>query len=70
MEGATQGTARLLVERLAQAAQAAAPLDWDNPLAEAFCMLRLEPRGNAYGAFHAVVDTRSIIDRAMPCERH
>lgn len=45
MEGATQGTARLLVERLAQAAQAAAPLDWDNPLAEAFCMLRLEPRG-------------------------
>ncbi len=61
-----EGTARLLVERLALAAQAAVLLGQDIPMAEAFCRLRLEPRGNAYGAFDAAIDVRAIIDRAMP----
>ncbi|MFZ5747114.1 MAG: acyl-CoA dehydrogenase family protein [Pseudomonadota bacterium] len=61
-----EGTARMLVERLALAAQAAVLLAWDNPLADAFCTLRLEARGMAYGAFDAHVDTRAIVDRAMP----
>lgn len=61
-----EGTARLLVERLALAAQAAVLIAQDNPLADAFCRLRLEPRGSAYGAFDAAIDTRAIIDRAMP----
>jgi len=58
--------ARLLVEQLALACQAAVLIEWDNPLVDAFCRLRLEPRGNAYGAFDTAVDTRSIIERAMP----
>ncbi|HEY0595271.1 acyl-CoA dehydrogenase family protein [Sphingopyxis sp.] len=63
---AQEGTARLLVERLALAAQAAVLLGQDNPMAEAFCRLRLGERGGAYGAFDAVIDTRAILDRAMP----
>lgn len=63
---AREDTARLLVERLALAAQAAVLLGQDNPLAEAFCRLRLGPRGAAYGAFDGAIDTRMIIDRAMP----
>lgn len=62
----TEGTARMLVERLALAAQAAVLLEWDNPLADAFCALRLRQRGAMYGAFDATIDTRAIIDRAMP----
>ena len=58
--------ARLLVERLALAAQAAVLLAWDNPLAEAFCSLRLMDRGSAYGAFDRAIDTRMIVERAMP----
>jgi putative acyl-CoA dehydrogenase len=58
--------ARMLVERLALAAQAAVLLAWDNPLAEAFCRLRLIPRGSAYGAFDGTVDARAIIERATP----
>ncbi|MDE2563194.1 MAG: acyl-CoA dehydrogenase family protein [Sphingomonadales bacterium] len=61
-----QGTARLGVERLALMAQAAVLLGWDNPVADAFCTLRLEERGMAYGAFDAMLDTRAIIERAMP----
>ena len=61
-----ENTARLFVERVAQAAQAAVLLAQGNPVAEAFCRLRLAPRGSAYGAFDAAVDTRAIIDRAMP----
>jgi putative acyl-CoA dehydrogenase len=63
---AQEGTARLLVERLALAAQAAVLLGQDNPMAEAFCRLRLGARGSAYGAFDAAIDMRAIIDRAMP----
>ena len=61
-----EGSARLLVERLALAAQAATLLSWDNPLSEAFCALRLRERGMAYGAFDTGIDVRAIIDRAMP----
>ncbi|WP_343519479.1 acyl-CoA dehydrogenase family protein [Sphingomonas sp.] len=63
---ANEGNARLLVERLALAAQAAVLLGWNSPVAEAFCRLRLTPRGNAYGAFDAAIDMRAIIERAMP----
>ncbi|WP_338445085.1 acyl-CoA dehydrogenase family protein [Pelagerythrobacter marensis] len=66
LTGAQEGTARLLVERLALAAQAATLIGQDNPMAEAFCRLRLAPRGSAYGAFDAALDVRPIIDRAMP----
>jgi putative acyl-CoA dehydrogenase len=63
---AGESGARLLVERLALAAQAAVLLAWDNPVAEAFCRLRLAPRGSAYGAFDATIDVRGIVGRSMP----
>ncbi|HPZ46689.1 MAG TPA: acyl-CoA dehydrogenase family protein [Novosphingobium sp.] len=63
---AREGTARLLVEQAALAAQAAILLGWDNPLADAYCALRLGQRGMAYGAFDAPVDCAAIIVRAMP----
>lgn len=66
LRSANEGNARLLVERLALAAQAAVLLGWDSPAAEAFCRLRLTPRGTAYGAFEAAIDTRALIERAMP----
>jgi len=66
LKSAHEGNARLCVEQLALAAQAAVLLGWDSPGAEAFCRLRLSPRGSAYGAFDAVVDTRALIERAMP----
>ena len=66
LKSANEGNARLLVERLALAAQAAVLLGWKSPAAEGFCRLRLTPRGTAYGAFDAVVDTRALIERAMP----
>jgi len=66
LKSANEGNARLLVERLALAAQAAVLLGWDSPAAETFCRLRLTPRGTAYGAFDAVIDTRALIERAMP----
>ena len=34
--------------------------------ADAFCRLRLEPRGSAYGAHEAAIDAPAIIERAMP----
>ncbi len=58
--------ARLAVERLALAAQAAALLEMNSPSAEAFIALRLRPRGMAYGAYEAQVDQRAVLDRAMP----
>lgn len=66
LRGATEGNARALVERLALAAQAAVLLEWDNPLADDFCALRLRERGAMYGAFEAAIDSRAIVDRAMP----
>ncbi len=66
LKTAGQANARSLVERLALAAEAAVLIAWDNPLSAEFCALRLVPRGRAYGAFDASVDTRAIIERAMP----
>lgn len=68
LKAVRESNARLLVERLALAAQAAVLIGWNNPMAEAFCLLRLDPRGSAYGAFDATIDTRDIIERAMPAE--
>ncbi|WP_338467876.1 acyl-CoA dehydrogenase family protein [Novosphingobium sp. ZN18A2] len=65
-KGLHEGTARLGVERLALMAQAAVLIEWESPVAEAFCTLRLEQRGMAYGAFDATIDTRAIIERAIP----
>jgi len=66
LKSAHEGNARLHVEQLALAAQAAVLLGWDSPAAEAFCRLRLTPRGSAYGAFDAAIDMRALIERAMP----
>ncbi len=61
-----ESTARLAVERLALLSQAAVLLEWESPLAEAFCTLRLGERGMGVGAFDAEIDTQAIIARAMP----
>ena len=66
LRGVTEATARHLVEKLALTAQAAILLEWENPIADAFCTLRLKERGMAYGAFEAAINTRSILERAMP----
>nr|WP_303705640.1 acyl-CoA dehydrogenase family protein [Brevundimonas naejangsanensis] len=63
---AHEAGARLAVERLALAAQAAALLEMDSPSAEAFIALRLRPRGMAYGAYEVEVDQRAVLERAMP----
>ncbi|KUO50978.1 MAG: DNA alkylation response protein [Sphingomonadales bacterium BRH_c42] len=63
---ANESTARLAVENAALAAQAAVMLEWESPLADAFCALRLQERGMAYGAFDTAIDCRAIIDRAAP----
>lgn len=62
----SEANARLFVERLALAAQAATLLEWESPVADAFCALRLEGRGNAYGAYDSAIDTRAILERALP----
>lgn len=61
-----ESRARHIVERLALATQAAILLAAESPVAEAFCRLRLERPSLAYGASDAVIDARSLIDRAMP----
>jgi putative acyl-CoA dehydrogenase len=63
---ANEAGARLAVERLALAAQAAALLEMDSPSAEAFIALRLRPRGLAYGAYEVEVNQRAVLERAMP----
>lgn len=55
-----------MVERLALAAQAAVLLGWENPVADAFCAVRLGEHGLAYGAYDTAIDARAIIERAMP----
>ena len=61
-----EATARLTAERLALTAQAAILLEWRNPLAEAFCALRLCQPGLTYGAYAAEIDPAAILARAMP----
>ena len=62
----SEATARLSIERLALAAQAAVLLTNESPVAGAFCRLRLASRGAAYGAFETEIDARAILDRALP----
>lgn len=66
LAGASEATARWTVERLALALQAAVLLEAESPVVEAFCRLRLQPRGGLYGAVPAGLDLRGILDRAMP----
>jgi putative acyl-CoA dehydrogenase len=66
IDGASEASARWTVERLALALQAAVLLEADSPVAEAFCRLRLQPRGAQYGAFDTGLDLRAMLDRAMP----
>lgn len=61
-----ENDARNIVERLAMAAQAAVLINADNPVAEAFCELRFNRPSYLFGASGAVIDTRSMIERAMP----
>ncbi|MFZ4166076.1 acyl-CoA dehydrogenase family protein [Brevundimonas sp. NPDC058933] len=62
----SEAKTRLVVERLALAAQAAVLLTNESPVAGAFCRLRLLPRGAAYGAFEAKIDAAGILERALP----
>ncbi|MEH6792366.1 MAG: DNA alkylation response protein, partial [Parasphingorhabdus sp.] len=66
ISGLAEHNARNIVEQLAISAQAAVLDNADNPVAEAFCKLRLDRPSNLFGASTAVIDTRSIIERAMP----
>ncbi|MFZ5636909.1 MAG: acyl-CoA dehydrogenase family protein [Pseudomonadota bacterium] len=62
---ATQTRARMLVERLALALQAAVLLRADNPLADAFCRSRLDgARGATYGTLDAAIDVEPALARA------
>ncbi|MXO91026.1 acyl-CoA dehydrogenase family protein [Pontixanthobacter aquaemixtae] len=67
-DDASEHHARNTVERLALAAQGAALINANSPLAEAFCRLRLARPSLAYGGSDAVIDTRAIVERAMPIE--
>ncbi len=58
--------ARLMVERLAVAAEAATLIHWESPVAAPFCALRLDARGALPGAHPGRVDARALIERAMP----
>ncbi|ATW05756.1 acyl-CoA dehydrogenase family protein [Sphingorhabdus sp. YGSMI21] len=66
ISGLAEHNARNIVEQLAISAQAAVLVNADNPVAEAFCKLRFDRSSNLFGASTAVIDTRSIIERAMP----
>lgn len=63
---ASEHHARHTVERLALAALGAVLIGANSPVAEAFCRLRFEQPAFAYGASDAAIDTRAIIERAMP----
>ena len=63
---ADEASARHRVERIALLAQAAILLAAQNPNAEAFCRLRLEHPSFAYGGSAAEIESRAIIDRALP----
>lgn len=64
--GLAEHNARNAIEHLAISAQAAVLINADNPVAEAFCKLRLDRPSYLFGASGAVIDARSIIERAMP----
>ncbi|RNF84985.1 acyl-CoA dehydrogenase family protein [Montanilutibacter psychrotolerans] len=62
-----EGQARVLVERLALALQAAALLRADSPMAEAYCLSRLaDGRGATFGTLAAGLADAAWIERALP----
>ncbi|NUO75167.1 MAG: DNA alkylation response protein [Lysobacter sp.] len=62
-----ESQARLWVERLALALQAAVLLEADSPCAEAFCRSRLDgAHGLAFGTLPGDVDFGAILQRALP----
>ena len=63
---AVEAAARHSVERLAIAAAAAVLIAQDNPMAEAFCALRMQHPAQTYGASAAALDTRAILERGQP----
>ena len=63
---ASEANARWTVERLALALQAAVLLESESPIAHLFCRLRLQPQGRFYGAVDGAIDTRRVLDRALP----
>ena len=63
---ASEANARWTVERLALALQAAVLLEGESPIAHLFCRLRLQPQGRFYGAVDGAIDTRRVLDRAVP----
>ncbi|MEN5169842.1 acyl-CoA dehydrogenase family protein [Brevundimonas pondensis] len=63
---ASEANARWTVERLALALQAAVLLEGESPIAHLFCRLRLQPQGRFYGAVDGAIDTRRVLDRALP----
>jgi putative acyl-CoA dehydrogenase len=62
----SETNARWTVERLALALQAAVLLEAESPIAGLFCRMRLQPRGRLYGAVDGAIDTRKVLDRALP----
>ncbi|GAB3096547.1 acyl-CoA dehydrogenase family protein [Lysobacter terrae] len=60
--------ARLLVERMALALQAATLLRARSPLAEAFCRSRLDAHGRVFGTLPAGIPFAEIIERALPAQ--
>ncbi|QLC23721.1 DNA alkylation response protein [Parasphingopyxis algicola] len=65
-ENVGEHQARHAVERLALAAQGAVLIGADSPVADAFCRVRLANPAFAYGASQAAIDSRAIVERAMP----
>ncbi len=62
-----QANARMLVERLALALQAAVLLRAGGPVAEAFCRSRIDgAHGLAMGTLPAGIDFAALIERALP----
>ena len=47
-------------------AGAAVLLEGESPIAHLFCRLRLQPQGRFYGAVGGAIDTRRVLDRAVP----
>lgn len=66
ISGLAEHNARNIVERLAISVQAAVLINAKNSVSEASCKLRFDRTGYLFGASGAVIDTRSIIERAMP----
>ena len=70
LKHANEALARHCVERLAIAVEAAVLITSDNPMAQAYCALRIEHPSQTYGASAARIDINAILKRAMPDLTH